>query len=87
MRLLRNSKQKDYGIEERRTKWLGEKGVSNNGAHQPKRTPYSYLLFLYRRLYVFSSDKPIDLFLSLLLPVGMELFSGGVNETVLSWIW
>jgi len=87
VRLLRNSKQKDYGIEETRTKWLGEKGVSNNGAHQPKRTQYSYLLFLDRRLYVFSSDKPIDLFLSLLLPVGMESFSGGVNGTVLSWIW
>jgi len=77
VRLLRNSKQKDYGIEETRTKWLGEEGVSNNGVHQPKRTQYSYLLFLDRRLYVFSSDKPIDLFLSLLLPVGMELFSGG----------
>ena len=87
MRLLRNSKQKDYGIEERKTKWLGEKGVSNNGAHQPKRTQYSYLLFLDRLLYVFLSDKPIDLFLSLLLPVEMELFSGGVNGTVLSWIW
>lgn len=75
MRLLRNSKQKDYGIEERRTKWLGEKGVSNNGAHQPKRTQHSHLLFLDRRLFLL--DKPIDRFLSLLLPVGMELFSGG----------
>jgi hypothetical protein len=50
--------------------------VSNNGAHQPKRTQYSYLLFCDRLLYVFLSDKPIDLFLSLLLLVGMELFSG-----------
>jgi len=79
VRLVRNSKQKDYGIEERRTKWLGEKGVFNNGAHQPRRTQNSYLLFRDRLLYVFLSDKPIDLFLSLLLPVGMELFSGG-NE-------
>ena len=86
MRLLRNSTQKDYGIEEMRAKLLGEKGVSDNGAHQPKRTQYAYLLFLDRLLYVFLSDKPIDLFFPLLLPVGIVQLGSGWDCSFLNLV-